>query len=44
MGRLTQYTNEPSGDDLCIRHVVGYCLEVGIDLESLDLDGGNDLM
>ena len=37
-------TNEPSGEDLCIRHAAGYCLKIGIDLESLALDGGNDLM
>ena len=30
-------TNEPSGKDLCIRHVDGYCWKARWDLENLDL-------
>ena len=37
-------TNEPSGEDLYTRHVARYFLQAGIDLKSLELDGGNDLM
>ena len=37
-------TNEPSGDDLCIRHVDGYELKVRIDLKSWAVNGGRDLM
>ena len=43
-GTSNACTTEPSGENLCIRHVAGYCLRAGIDPESLGLDGGNNLM
>ena len=37
-------TNEPSGEDLYIRHIDGYELKNKIDLKSWAVNGGCDLM
>ena len=37
-------TNEPSGEDLCIRHVVGYEIKVRINVKSWTVNVGQDLM
>ena len=37
-------TNEPSGEDLCIRHVIGYEIKVRINLKSWTVSVGQDLM
>ena len=43
-GTSDAYTNEPSGEDLCIRHVAEYSVKAGTDLESCLLDIWTDLM
>ena len=37
-------TNEPSAEDLCIRHVAEYSAKAGIDLQSWAVDFCTDLM
>ena len=45
MGRASDAcTNEPSGEDLCIRQMGGCEKKVKLDHEGLDLDSKYDLM
>ena len=43
-GLCSACTNEPSGEDLCIKHMVGYGENVGTYLKDLVLNGCLDLM